>query len=43
MNRDGPELEPLISFIRYYIGDPAYTSLLTSVTHEILGTNYERG
>lgn len=43
MNRDGPELEPLISFIRYYIGDPAYTSLLTSVTHEILGKNKDRG
>ena len=35
--RSDKDLEPLISFVSYYICDPLYTTLLTTVASEILG------
>ena len=41
--RSDKDLEPLISFVSYYICDPLYTSLLTSVASEILGAILGKG
>ena len=37
MARTDKELEPLISFVSYYITDPRYNGILNSVANEILG------
>lgn len=41
--RTDKELEPLISFVSYYIVDPKYTDILTTVAEEILSTRGEGG
>lgn len=40
--RSDKDLEPLISFVSYYICDPLYTTLLTAVANEILGKGIVR-
>lgn len=43
MGRTDKELEPLISFVSYYIVDPKYTDILTTVAEEILSMRSEGG
>lgn len=39
MSRSDKELEPLISFVTFYISDPLYTNTLVTVATLILGEN----
>lgn len=39
MSRTDKELEPLISFVAYYITDPKYNGILNSVANEIMGAS----
>lgn len=43
MGRTDKELEPLISFVSYYIVDPKYTDILATVAEEILSRRSEGG
>ena len=41
--RSDKELEPLISFVTFYIADPLYTTTLLTVANIILGARERRG